>query len=130
MKITDVKTLLLDAYRTNWAFIKVETDEGLYGFGEASLAFEFDEAVNFDLEYVKWFAGKGDHGGRGAILELFGGDGQLYISDDLDGTPLGPPERREAQFYPGRHRVTIRVRSDLYVPPGHFCGVRLRLLKK
>lgn len=37
MKITDVKTYLMDAYRTNWTFIKVETDEGLYGWGEASL---------------------------------------------------------------------------------------------
>ena len=37
MKITDVKIYTLDAFRTNWAFIKVETDEGLYGWGEASL---------------------------------------------------------------------------------------------
>lgn len=37
MKITDIKTYTMDAYRTNWTFIKVETDEGLYGWGEASL---------------------------------------------------------------------------------------------
>ena len=37
MKITDVKIYTLDAFRTNWAFIKVETDEDLYGWGEASL---------------------------------------------------------------------------------------------
>ncbi len=37
MKITDVKIYTLDAFRTNWAFVKVETDEGLYGWGEASL---------------------------------------------------------------------------------------------
>lgn len=37
MKITDLKIYTLDAYRTNWAFVKVETDEGLYGWGEASL---------------------------------------------------------------------------------------------
>ena len=37
MKITDIKTYIMDAFRTNWTFIKVETDEGLYGFGEASL---------------------------------------------------------------------------------------------
>ena len=29
MKISDVKIYTLDAYRTNWAFIKVETDEGM-----------------------------------------------------------------------------------------------------
>ena len=37
MKITDIKTYVMDAYRTNWTFVKVETDEGLYGWGEASL---------------------------------------------------------------------------------------------
>ena len=37
MKITDVKIFIMDAFRTNWSFIKVETDEGLYGWGEASL---------------------------------------------------------------------------------------------
>lgn len=37
MKISDVRIFTFDAYRTNWAFIKVETDEGLYGWGEASL---------------------------------------------------------------------------------------------
>lgn len=37
MKISDVKIYTLDAYRTNWAFIRLETDEGLYGWGEASL---------------------------------------------------------------------------------------------
>ena len=37
MKITDVKTFVIDAFRTNWTFVKVETDEGLHGWGEASL---------------------------------------------------------------------------------------------
>lgn len=31
MKITDIKTYIMDAYRTNWTFVKVETDEGIYG---------------------------------------------------------------------------------------------------
>lgn len=37
MKITEIKTYIMDAFRTNWTFIKVETDSGLYGWGEASL---------------------------------------------------------------------------------------------
>lgn len=37
MNISDIKIYTMDAYRTNWAFVKVETDEGLYGWGEASL---------------------------------------------------------------------------------------------
>ncbi len=37
MKISDIRIYTLDAFRTNWAFIRVETDDGLYGWGEASL---------------------------------------------------------------------------------------------
>mgnify|MGYP001122760658 CR=1 FL=1 len=37
MKITEIRTFVMDAFRTNWTFIKVETDAGLYGWGEASL---------------------------------------------------------------------------------------------
>ena len=37
MKITDVKAYTMDSFRMNWNFIKVETDEGIYGWGEASL---------------------------------------------------------------------------------------------
>ena len=28
MKITEVKTIVVDCFRTNWVFVKVETDEG------------------------------------------------------------------------------------------------------
>lgn len=37
MKITDIKVFVTDAFRTNWTFVKVETDDGLHGYGEASL---------------------------------------------------------------------------------------------
>lgn len=37
MKISDIRAYTMDAFRTNWTFVKVETDEGLYGWGEASL---------------------------------------------------------------------------------------------
>lgn len=37
MRISDIKCFTMDAYRTNWSFIKVETDDGLHGWGEASL---------------------------------------------------------------------------------------------
>ncbi|MCX6047325.1 MAG: galactonate dehydratase [Chloroflexi bacterium] len=38
MKITNVKTVVVNAEMRNWVFIKVETDQqGLYGWGEASL---------------------------------------------------------------------------------------------
>ncbi|MGH9351313.1 MAG: galactonate dehydratase [Terriglobia bacterium] len=38
MKITAIKTLVVNAGMRNWVFVKVETDEpGLFGWGEASL---------------------------------------------------------------------------------------------
>ncbi|HEV2498277.1 MAG TPA: enolase C-terminal domain-like protein, partial [Terriglobia bacterium] len=38
MKITSIKTLVVNAQMRNWVFVKVETDEpGLFGWGEASL---------------------------------------------------------------------------------------------
>ncbi len=37
MKVTDVKTFVVDCFRTNWVFVKVYTDEGICGVGEATL---------------------------------------------------------------------------------------------
>ena len=37
MKITNLKTYLVHCYRTNWVFLKIETDEGISGIGEATL---------------------------------------------------------------------------------------------
>ena len=36
MKITEVKTYLVNAKRQNWLFVKVMTDEGICGWGEAA----------------------------------------------------------------------------------------------
>jgi galactonate dehydratase len=41
MKITSVKTYVCNAFRTNWVFVKVFTDEpGLWGTGEATLEYK------------------------------------------------------------------------------------------
>ena len=37
MRITGIKTFICDVYRTNWVVLKVLTDEGVYGVGEATL---------------------------------------------------------------------------------------------
>ena len=37
MKVTEVKTFLVHAVRQNWLFVKIETDTGLAGWGEASV---------------------------------------------------------------------------------------------
>lgn len=37
MKITAVKTFVVDAYRANYVFVKITTDEGIHGVGEGTL---------------------------------------------------------------------------------------------
>lgn len=37
MKITDVKVHVMHAIRRNWVFVKILTDEGIYGWGEGTL---------------------------------------------------------------------------------------------
>ncbi len=54
MKITNVKILRMGApYRdSNWIFVKIETDSGIYGLGEGSLKYK-DAAVMAELEEFK-----------------------------------------------------------------------------
>ena len=37
MKITDVKTFLMEGGRRQWVLVKIETDEGIHGWGEGTL---------------------------------------------------------------------------------------------
>ena len=52
MKITAVKTFICNAFRTNFVFVKVETDSDYYGWGEATLEYKEHtvEAAIHDLE--------------------------------------------------------------------------------
>lgn len=55
MKITDVRTVVVNAGMRNWVFVKVETDEaGLFGWGEASLEWK-TRAVVGAVEDLKPF---------------------------------------------------------------------------
>ena len=52
MKITDIKTFAVDCYRTNWVFVKVYTDEGIDGVGEATLEYK-EKALFGAVEHIK-----------------------------------------------------------------------------
>ena len=52
MKITDIKTFVVDCFRTNWAFVKVYTDEGIHGVGEATLEYK-EKALIGAVEHIK-----------------------------------------------------------------------------
>ena len=52
MKITDIKPFVVDCFRTNWVFIKVYTDEGIDGVGEATLEYK-EKALLGAIEHAK-----------------------------------------------------------------------------
>lgn len=52
MKVTDIKTFAVDCFRTNWVFIKVYTDEGIDGVGEATLEYK-EKALIGAVEHIK-----------------------------------------------------------------------------
>ncbi len=52
MKITDIKTFVVDCFRTNWVFVKVYTDEGLTGVGEGTLEYK-EKAFIGAVEHIK-----------------------------------------------------------------------------
>lgn len=52
MKITDVKTFVVDCFRTNWVFVKVYTDEGIAGVGEGTLEYK-EHALEGAVEHLK-----------------------------------------------------------------------------
>lgn len=52
MKVTDIKCFVVDCYRTNWVFVKVCTDEGLGGTGEATLEYK-EKALLGAVEHIK-----------------------------------------------------------------------------
>ena len=52
MKITDLKAFPVDCFRTNWVFVKVYTDEGLTGVGEATLEYK-EYALLGALDHIR-----------------------------------------------------------------------------
>ena len=52
MKITDVKTFVVDCFRTNWVFVKVYTDDGICGVGEGTLEYK-EKALCGAVEHLK-----------------------------------------------------------------------------
>ena len=54
MKIASVRTFVIDCFRTNWVFVKVETDEGISGIGEGTLEYKENALVGAvkDLEHA------------------------------------------------------------------------------
>ena len=59
MKITAIKTLVVNAEMRNWVFVKVETDQaGLYGWGEASLEWKTRSVVGAVEDFAPMLIGE------------------------------------------------------------------------
>ncbi len=61
MKITSIRPLICHAYRTNWVFVKVSTDEGIHGVGEATLEYREQTVAQAMLELERSLIGRDPH---------------------------------------------------------------------
>lgn len=52
MKVTDIRTFVVDCFRTNWVFVKVYTDEGISGVGEGTLEYK-EKALVGAIEHIR-----------------------------------------------------------------------------
>src|SRR5215472_7446831 len=57
MKITDIKTFLVGAGSRNWVYVKVLTDQGIYGIGEAYSAGPDEATVKVIEDFKHWLIG-------------------------------------------------------------------------
>lgn len=62
IKITAIETYICHAYRTNWVFVKVQTNvDGLYGIGEATLEHKEQTVAQACRELERVLVGKDPH---------------------------------------------------------------------
>lgn len=61
MKITALKPIICHAYRTNWVFVKVLTDDGLHGVGEATIEYREKTVAEAIVELERVFVGRDPH---------------------------------------------------------------------
>ena len=57
MKITDIKTFLVGAGGRNWIYVKILTDQGIYGIGEAYSAGPDEATVKVIEDFKSWLIG-------------------------------------------------------------------------
>ena len=57
LKITDIKTFLVGAGGRNWLYVKVLTDQGIFGIGEAYSAGPDEATVKVIEDFKSWLVG-------------------------------------------------------------------------
>src|SRR5262245_55674636 len=57
MKITDIKTFLVGAGGRNWVYVKILTDQGIFGIGEAYSAGPDEATIKVIEDFKSWLIG-------------------------------------------------------------------------
>ncbi len=104
MKITELRPLICHAYRTNWVFVKVCTDAGLHGVGEATIEYREKTVAEAIRELERTFVGRDPHQIEALWHEAYRSTyfrgGPIYMSAlsgvemalwDIKGKALGVP---------------------------------------
>lgn len=129
MKVTAIKTFVCHAYRTNWVFVKVMTDSGLYGVGEATLEYREPTVVQAIMELERYLVGKDPHNieafwhdacrdayWRGGIVLMSALAGVEMALWDIKGKDLGVPVYK---LLGGKVRDSVKCYAN-----GWFAGAK------
>jgi galactonate dehydratase len=57
MKITDIKTFLVGGGGRNWVYVKILTDQGIFGIGEAYSAGPDEATIKVIEDFKIWLVG-------------------------------------------------------------------------
>lgn len=129
MKITDVRPIVVDAFRANYVFVRIDTDEGLHGVGEGTLEVK-ELALAAAIEQLKpYLLGKDpfriEHHVEIMHRDSYWRTGPVLRSAlaaleaammDIKGKALGVPVY---DLLGGKHRDTIKCYAN-----GWFAGAR------
>ncbi|MBV9537992.1 MAG: mandelate racemase/muconate lactonizing enzyme family protein [Acidisphaera sp.] len=138
MKITAIHPLIVWVGRRNQLIVKVETDEGIHGWGESGLSGR-ERAVAGAIEhYREWLIGRDPmragalwqemyrsqyfEGGRTLTAAIGAIDIALY---DIKGRALGVPVY---QLLGGKHRDRVATFATTFAEPGPAMLDEIRLL--
>lgn len=124
MKITAIKTLIVNARMRNWVFVKIETDQdGLHGWGEATLEWHTKSVVGAveDLSVLLigqdprrvehlWQVMHRQYFWRGGIIKYSAMSGIDQALWDIKGKELGRPV---CELLGGPVRDTLRLYDHL-----------------
>ena len=124
MKVTDIKTFAVDCFRTNWVFVKVLTDSGIYGVGEATLEYREHTVVQAIQELERYLVGKDPHNieafwhdtvrdayWRGGVVLMSALAGVEMALWDIKGKALGVPVY---QLLGGKVRDSIKCYANAW----------------